>query len=414
MIRPFRAPMTIALAICAVVVGSAPSLAASEPKPPTNICINDVCSQTKAPTGAYIKWNPGHYTWLGGLDLTDGTMNSWFSKIDGFCSNANIKGIQIYTTWAALEPTPGSYSAAFIKLDKLMAKLASCKKKVMMGIDEREYGAVANAGTSPSPASYDWIYPPYLTRDSKYGTGALKGVVFQVDREWVSSMKSTPRLWDPVVMDRLIALVKALGARYNANPAVEQFYIETISMPDGPLNADGATYDQFYNQYKRLLGAASAAWPNTIVHTKADWVKNATYAKDFIAYCLSLPNCGMGQNDPEFPLPNVEGQKTYNGNLISTIFRGLEGGTDHRGKISWTSEVEQMGLGDRGYTYTPAQLYEFWMEHQQGQHILWLYNDYMGGTAQRWSTGILPFINSVKGKVYSTACPGRYASCKTD
>jgi hypothetical protein len=122
----------------------------------------------------------------------------------------------------------------------------------------------------------------------------------------------------------------------------------------------------------------------------------------------------MGQNDPEFPLPNVEGQKSYNGNLISTIFRGLEGGTDHRGKVSWTSEVEQMGLGDRGYTYTPAQLYEFWMEHQQGQHNLWLYNDYMGGSAQRWSTGILPFINSVKGKVYSTACPARYASCKTD
>jgi hypothetical protein len=214
-------------------------------------------------------------------------------------------------------------------------------------------------------------------------------------------------------MDRLIALVRAMGARYDTNPWVEQFYLETISMADGALKADGASYDQFYTQYKRLLGAASAAFPHTIVHTKADWVLTPAYAKDFIDYCVSLPNCGMGQNDPEMPLPNVVGQKSYRGQLISTIFRGLEGGPDHRGKISWTGEVEQIGLGDR-YSYMPAQIHEFFHDYVHASHELWLFNDYMGKPEQRWSTGIKPFIDSIKGKVYTTQCPTNYASCNTN
>jgi hypothetical protein len=31
--------------------------------------------------------------------------------------------------------------------------------------------------------------------------------------------------------------------------------------------------------------------------------------------------------------------------------------------------------------------------------MVWLQNTWTGGTPQRWSTGILPYINSIKGRI---------------
>lgn len=101
----------------------------------------------------------------------------------------------------------------------------------------------------------------------------------------------------------------------------------------------------------------------------------------------------IGGADPELPLPDIT--RTIAANRV---FRGLDGGEDLRGKVPWIGEVQYFGLGTR-YTETPSEIFDYYYNVMRANYMIWIRNTTVGGPAQRWATGILPFINSINGRI---------------
>jgi hypothetical protein len=135
----------------------------------------------------------------------------------------------------------------------------------------------------------------------------------------------------------------------------------------------------------------------------ANFIRNQGWMRGLFNDVVNAPAVGgiaIGGPDPELPLPTPT-------RLIEAnqVFRGLDGGADLRGAVPWVGEVQSLGLGVR-YTQTPQEIFDYYYNVMHVSHMIWLHNvnQGVGGTAQQWSTGILPFINSIQGRVH-TAFP---------
>jgi hypothetical protein len=126
-----------------------------------------------------------------------------------------------------------------------------------------------------------------------------------------------------------------------------------------------------------------------------------------IKFCAAL-RCAVGGPDV-IPSEDIQANR---------VFSGGGGGTDYRGILPFVAEVQSPELGGHEGTWTPAQLYDHSIKGNASvgingthpQYFVWLRNTWSGGAAQQWSTGILPFVQSIKGAVASTACPSAYTS----
>jgi hypothetical protein len=50
------------------------------------------------------------------------------------------------------------------------------------------------------------------------------------------------------------------------------------------------------------------------------------------------------------------------------------------------------------------------MNQMQANYFVWYRNTWQGGPDQKWDSGILPFIRSIKGAT-KTTCPEKLGTC---
>jgi hypothetical protein len=388
-----------ALLIGTISLGSVSAL--SNPPPPTNFCVNGKCTPKVASPGptAGIKWHPGHYIWLD----PHSSQAAQFAALDSLSGETTVQGIQLLVNWAALEgSTPGDYSKGFALIDAYLAKLASLKvpKRLILGVNERSFGKPPAAGTSCADAA-SGLLPSYLASLSDGGCAiALPGAA--------GSLAVTARFWDAPVMDRLIALSQAYAQRYDQNPLFEMFFGNgetSVAAPPGS-NFTNAAY---VVQLKRWFDASEKVWLHTQLRLAANYGGSDAQMLDLITYATANGGVIVGGPDPELPLPNIT--RTVQANQI---FRAAAGGTDFRGVVPWVGEVQEMGLGTK-YTQTPSDIFTYDSNTMHASYMIWLRNTWLGGPAQMWSSGILPFIQSVQGKISWADCPTIYQGrCNTN
>jgi hypothetical protein len=382
-----------------------PMLASATDKPPTNVCVNGHCvTQTIVPppggSTAGIKWHPGHYVWLD----PHSTQASQLAAIDSLSSETTVQGIQLLINWASLEgDTPGDYSKGFATVDAFLAKLASLKvpKRLILGVNERAFGTPAAAGTSCAVASAG-LLPSYLASLSDGGCViALPNAA--------GSLAVVAKFWDAAVMDRLIALSQAYAARYDQNPLFEIFIGNGETAVAAPPGANFVAAN-YYVQLKRWFDASQKVWLHTQVRLVANYGGSDAQMLDIMTYASANGGVIIGGPDPELPLPSIS--RTIQANQL---FRAASGsGTDFRGTVPWIGEVQSMGLGTK-YTQLPADIFNYESNTMHASYMVWMRNTWLGGPSQMWSTGILPFIQSVQGKVYGAACPTIYQQrCNTN
>lgn len=371
------------------------------PKAPASICVDADCATTSdsPASGSGIKWHPGHYIGIGGLTFSESWMTTFNVAVDEVCTNKNIKGFQITKTWASLEgPNKGDYSSGFSYVDRMLAKLKSCNKYLILKLQERSFGAAPTA--PPQVSWFTWIYPQYLMTNSTYGGSAQPyGIVTPpVNTTWGGSLNSIARLWETSVMDRLVALINGYGARYDRNPNFEMFSLEetTFSLPTGTY---GFSYEAYNTQFRRWSAAGATAFPHTQIRIMANYFSEMV---DLFAFCATLGNCTIGGPDPELPLPNIS--RTIQANRC---FRGLDGCVDRRGSIPWVGEVQEMGQGGR-FTETASDLYTYQHDTMNASYQVWAKQTYISGSLTSWPT-LLAFLAT--GPSVVTTCPRKFASC---
>lgn len=253
-------------------IGTAQTLASTVPNPPEKVCVNNQCATTVSPPAGphQVKWNPGHYMSSDAVLMAGKTMSYVQGEMDDLNNQDAILGYRVYISWGALEPTMGKYD--FSVLDAILARLKTAyNKPKRLVIYLWLYGGSLGQNDGS-------VLPMYIQQGQNYGPSPVAGSYgwWGQNAKGQSAGRFAPALHRPAVMDRLIALVQALGARYDNEPYLEAINFEEdaaiTQSASGYANPDPNYSDAAWlAQLERLLAATTAAFPHTNVIEDNSW-----------------------------------------------------------------------------------------------------------------------------------------------
>lgn len=395
-----------AIVFCGILSAAfAPQLFAAgtpQPNPPSSICIDDGgCVTTPVQSENGIKWHPGVYIGMATNKCDSNSIAEYNSLIDSISSDTLINGVQIKLSWSCLEgDTAGDYTAGFAIVDALISRLGklAVPKRLMLQVLPYAYGTCSQGQDGKPPATGSILIPAYIRNAS--------GWVDWCYNEGAGPRRYTIALWNSAVADRLVALSAAYGKRYNSNPRFEMFRFseETASLTG--TSATNFSIGAAETQWKRIVNAAAAHWPNTLVRNPINYFGSDSVTRSF--YDVSIRS-GMAFGGPDttpFATRNITGNRTYVGQNSS----GTQLWTNLRDTSPWVAEI-QFGTAIYG-TLTLQQLYDNAYSVFHPEYFVWFTNAWDGVTA-RYSTPMLAFIRAGSSRVYSTACPAGW-TCDTD
>ncbi len=269
-VRILVAGLLLALGLAA----AADAQTSRRPKAPNTLCIGSKCSQQPpqaADGGGPIKWNPGHYMASDAMLYPNNTLSRFSAEFDHLNGWDAILGYRVTVTWGALEPTKGNYD--FTLLDAMLQRLKTHydkPKRLVIAI-------VPGRFTSTMGGNDGSAVPMYIQQGSAYGPSPVAGRYGWWGKS--SGGKSTgpyaAALYRPAVMDRMIALLQALGAHYDSEPYFEAVMMQEdawmFSLWNGAPDYAPTKPDSAIAQFKRMLSAATAAFPHTSVIMQNTW-----------------------------------------------------------------------------------------------------------------------------------------------
>lgn len=191
------------------------------------------------------KYHPGHYiAFLRGIDSQSVMLSS---------QKPGVRGYMKRYTWRELEPSEGNYNFSEIQSDLNWARAYGMQLIVM--IEDKTF-----VPERPTPG--------YIPTVPNIRTGY------------------TAVRWSPYVVARQKALVRALGARFDADPAFEgiAFQETSDSLNDATRRAWGYTPEKYRDAYIDLLRSAGQSLPTSRVF----WFMNFLAGKQ--AYLGDIAN----------------------------------------------------------------------------------------------------------------------------
>jgi hypothetical protein len=221
-----------------------------------------VCATTdpapKNSTPGSIKWNPGHYMASEAILNPNETMSKVQLEMDDIGSYDSVIGYRVFVTWSALESSQGVYD--FSVLDAILNRLKT------------HYHLPKHMVVVVLPGS--WFsnrsgIPLYIQQNSIYGASPVAG-----SYGWwgQSGSGDVAAMFRPAVMDRYIALIKALAAHYDSEPYFEAFMFQEDAWLGGAFqHAPDWTASAGTTQLKSMLTAAVAAFAHTSVIMENSW-----------------------------------------------------------------------------------------------------------------------------------------------
>jgi hypothetical protein len=314
-----------------------------------------------------IKWHPGHYVMFGTED------SKWqvLQNIAEIGDEPSVKGVQVRMRWHDLETSRGVYD--FSDIDAYLAKLRAqpTRKQLVVRVIDRAFNTTSSAG----------IVPNYLL-SSTYNGGVVR-----------SKTGYVARLWEPAVMDRLIALHSAIGRRYDDDVRFEGLATEETTLSLNTPFPAGYSHAALEAQYERLARAVRTAMPSSNFFLYTNWIGSADLMDDLLQ-ALVVPRVAAGGSNI-FPGTKTLGQRVWTG----------EFGADYRWLLALSSSVETGELRE----FTPKQINDWAYNTLRLHHIFWVRNTWAGDSSRRWHTGILPFLRT--NPPIRTRCPDSISVC---
>jgi hypothetical protein len=353
---------------------SLPLVASAETLPtPPSLCVQGKSDCGTVPSVGK-KWHPGHYM----LTYKGDSQSQLLARCDEIASEKNVRGIMVRKTWGQLESAKNNYT--FDQLQQIVARCGSHGKRVWLLLLDRGFNTT----------SADFV-PGYLKTEPQYNGG-------------VAATKNgyIARIWEPAVMDRQIALIQALAARFDNEP-----YFEGMMPEESAPGFGSATPPASYStgalaaQLKRLYIAAGSAWPRSNFVAQINFLGNEVPDLVRVAHSSGLAMGGPDTLPPECGATRTSGQKNYT---------GTEGGTDYRGSMVTMHQIQGPEMGGKEGDCSVAQLSAEGHNYLRNAYYFWLRKTSTPGIT--WANDILPAIRS--GLPYDSTCPKNYSSCKTD
>ena len=312
-----------------------------------------------------VGWHPGHYVWRSSRAWDQKRMDDDVKFLQKYGDSPYIKGIKIGLGWKYFEAARGDYRSGFKIIDAYVDALSKLptKKYLMVEIDTRTY----------TPYTSD-TYPDYLADEMPGG-----GVVYAPKDTSYDGNTSIARIWEDKIMDRLIAMSRALADRYNSVSQFEMLSLGETTIPDSVPGYDSG---KWVNSLKRWFAEGKAAWPNTQLRLEANWLNDDKTLAEMFDYIVnrtgSPGGVAIGGPDPELrkddgSIRTIAANRVFRGE--GKTANGTAVGTDLRKKCSWVGEVQGLGLGAR-IARPPKEIWQSEFSQMHAHYMVWLYNDY--------------------------------------
>jgi hypothetical protein len=326
-------------------------------------------------SGVVTKWNPGHYVEYGSK-AGDFVIDAGLEET---ASMPFVQGIMVRANWWQLEKGNGEYD--FSRIDHYLEKAKAKGKHLFLTLGTKTFDG-------------EKAVPDYL-RTSKYSGGAFRiGTI-------VGTFGENAALYDDDVRDRLIALVQALGRRYNADNNFEgiTFNETAFGMMTNPLS--DALKQQFFSNLAKVDTAARAAFPNSVV------IQFMNYPSNLVpALFANMKDKGVGMGGPDVFIDDPDLEKSayvFNAQAKGIVPIGMKVESDCYDAVRHGGPYNPPNVRDI-YNFARDRLhanYMFWYrytnKHNPWEDVLSMFK----GEA---------FSSSTSGGLDAT-CPSAFASC---
>jgi hypothetical protein len=325
--------------------------------------------------GTVTKWNPGHYVEYGsraGDFIIDAGLNETADM-------SFVKGIMVRANWWQLEKGQGEYD--FSRIDRYLEKARAKGKRFFLMLGTKTFDG-------------DKAVPDYL-RTLQYSGGAFRiGTI-------AGTYGENMALYDDDVRDRLIALIQALGRRYNTDNGFEgiAFNETAFGMMVNPLSV--IQKQLFFANLAKVDTATREAFPNSVV------IQFMNYPSNLVpALFANMEDKGVGMGGPDVFLddPNLE-KSAY---VFNTLAKGVV-------PIGMKVESNSYDAFRHGGPYDPPDvrdIYSFARDRLFANYIFWYrytakHNPWADVLRMFQSDG---FSSDSAGGLDAT-CPSTFASC---
>jgi hypothetical protein len=407
-----------------------------------------VAQATTPAAGGVVKWNPGHYM-ATGTNYAGDTIASIQTALNQLVGLTNIKGVRLLLTWGHLETAQGVYNYSLIDAVIAWLQANAGHSQVVVCILPGTFGGGLgnNDGSSipvyiqQSPATYG--AGPYITGQSGVWGQTTTGTV------GTGNAKNgyAANLYNNNVLNRLIALAQALGARYDGNPNFEalmwqenSWWLGNLGLYGGAPNYSDANTNP---AYESLLTACVNALPHTSVIMENTWQALSTSTQNLANWMFAnrvAPGSADTVGHSAFANLNYAGPpgglawglQAYFGIVASQSTAQV---SDHRGVVRAMLDVEEFDISGNYYTswgaphgFTPLDIIAAANQDYKASHLFWQWmrptdgvRPYTGQTVANscpwasWTTiggsgylGVGPTINDLNNALTNIGYPGNY------
>ncbi|WP_297323783.1 beta-galactosidase [Nitrosomonas sp.] len=339
--------------------------------------------KTTTSTATAVKWHPGHYYTLMGKGKDDPKyMAQVYRELK---KTPALRGIQIRYEWAELEPEENVYD--FTSIEQHLAELAAQKKRLIILLQTKSF--------DPQSA----FVPDYL-KEKKYDDGVFPFSTFGKKTIRGYNLK----LWNPLVQDRIAALMNALGKRFNAHPYFEGIGLTETAFGQPMVEISNNQLDNYYSGLLNINQQLRKSFPNTMTYQFTNYPR--PMLKSFVGKLKEM-GTGLGGPDVFIDEPGLHHNQS---NAPKGVYHHYP---ELSGIVPLTPSVMQTNYANTrhdktGKAPTVAELFSFARDRLKANYIFWT-------RAPGYFPKVLEMLNGLQtgdpaGGLDAT-CPKAYPAC---
>jgi hypothetical protein len=335
---------------------------------------------TTPPATTPVKWHPGHY-----YSIMNKNSSWYLSQVyKELKATPALRGIHVRFSWAELEKTQGVYN--FSLIDKLLSQLSAMDKRLIILFELRSFGPPTN------------LVPDYI-RTNTYDGGIFYYDSYNRPGEGGGNIK----LWNPQVHKRLVALMRALGKRFNSNAHFEGIGLAETAL--GMVSLSSTQMDGYYANMLSLQQQMRNYFPNTMTYQFTNYPR--PILESFIGK-LSTMGTALGGPDVFLEEPGLLFANPKKPKGVYHHYAPLSGVVPLTPAVMSKNYINTRADGT-GYEPTVSELLAYARDTLKANYIFWTrHPDYY--------RRVLELLNMKNQKTtlsggLDATCPSAYSSC---